>query len=74
MKQFIVNRRKRGTKKYNDVAFKMLFKDEEQNTGTIDLLTGKVKFDPIETDDKDINKYLNDYYEKLADDVNALMS
>jgi len=73
LKQFTVMRRKRGTKKFNDVAFKMFFKGEAQNTGTIDLLTGKVKFDLIETDDENINKYLNDYYAKLGQDVNSLL-
>ena len=73
LKQFTVMRRKRGTKKFNDVAFKMFFKGEEQNTGIINLLTGKVKFDLIETDDENINKYLNDYYAKLANDVNEMV-
>lgn len=55
----------------------MSYLGQEQVRGFIDLTNGTVLFNSVEVTDvvtKEIADYLNDYYEKLAKEVNELES
>lgn len=60
-----------NTKKFNyeKGSFTMSYLGQEQVKGKI---TDKLSFDPVEAPD-DVTDYLNDYYKKLADEVNEMV-
>ena len=61
-----------NTKKfeYEKGSFKMYYLGQEQISG---LITDKLTFDSVKTPDKETTDYLNDYYTKLAEEVNDLI-
>ena len=71
-KGFLVNRRKTRSPKEHEVDFKMYFREEEQATGSIDFKDSRVSFYRLVGKDKETEEYLNSYYTKLAEEVNAL--
>lgn len=76
LKRFIIEKRTTRSPKFTRARFEMFFGNEEQASGFIDLTNGTVSFNPVEVTDvvtKETADYLNNYYKKLADEVNEMV-